>query len=365
MEQAVISETNALRTFYQNNELLDNGFFQNLHNSIQNTNMLIDQECTRCFLEDLGHIMNTQQLRLNCTKNYINNGTGNFIFSMFKVPYAPLLGIEACFFERLHVDQFLIEKYKTNVMPVKIQVASTGFDVKLFVALFPENHIDGIQHANDSIFYFINKFVDRYFDITHKIICSIVTEESFVELKIADSSKIEKAAIHWVWLHEYHHHAGFLPLPQYLRLKSKKILAGLEELRVDLCSMILCLEDKALFGNSTNFVFQFILAERLLRYAIEGIPSTTYDAVSSYILFNFLIKNNGICIKDTKIYVNSNIADVLVSLLDQINHIESHILKESEYVVQDRLLSFANIYLRYYGDYTINYFNYIKNSLMD
>ena len=279
---------------------------------------------------------------------------------MFHVPYAPKLSIESFFFERLMISKSLTDQYHTNVVPVNIKTHSQGFNFKLTVAIFPENHLDGIQYNTDKIFYFINRFVDRYFNITHKVINNIVVCDSFNELKRGGYIEVEKAALHWVWLHEYFHHQGSLPLPKYLRLKSKKQLAGLEELRVDLCSMIACLDDSKLCGEFAKFTYQFILAERLLRYGVEGSTIITYDALSSYLFFNFLLKHDAININNDKIRINKNIVSVLKMLLHDIENIEANILNNNELSVQDQLLTFANTYLTLYGDSTINYFKRIR-----
>ena len=130
-------------------------------------------------------------------------------------------------------------------------------------------------------------------------------------------------------------------------MKSIKELAGLEELRVDLCSIITCLDDTQFSKDQASFVYQFILAERLLRYAIEGVPKITYDSISSKILFNFLLQHKAIYVKDSQLYLTNIVSDCLRELLYNINAIEDQIYYRSEKEVQKMLLNFVHSYTNF------------------
>src|SRR5262249_13783486 len=142
---------------------------------------------------------------------------------------------------------------------------TAGFESRVVVALFPENHIDGVQALDDLIFYFINKFVERHKRITRKMLDAVVAPEAFPLLRGASDEDIERASCWWVRLHEYHHRQGDMPIhiPEFLRAKSLKPLAGLEELRVDVSGMLACLHNDKLPAKDASLAFQFILAERL------------------------------------------------------------------------------------------------------
>ncbi len=367
MINTIINETNQLREKY-NPELknLDNKLLIKLAREIGSKKYLQHHEGVHYFLNDIEEMLTTKQITLKNTKSYINTHDSNFIFSMFNVPYSPSMGIESIFYEKLLIHPYL-ENYKTNVMPVNITAESAGFNPLSIVALFPENHIDGKQDSGDKIFYFINKFVKRYHIFTHKTINNFVDPGQLQILRKADNRQIEEACVFWVWLHEYNHQHGFLPIPQYLQLKSKKVLAGLEELRVDLASMIICLENRESLGKMAELVFEFIFAERLLRYGIEGVPIPTYDALSSYIFFNYLNAHHGIILKDNIIQLSPDLPKVLRELLDEINYIESLIITSSQTSVQKQLINFANrwlyTYLHEYNSVT-NYYRFIKESLI-
>lgn len=247
----------------------------------------------------------------------------------------------------INLDEVFQKKYRTPVLPVSIASSSKGFSEKSVVALFPENHIDKLHLNSDYIFYFINKFVDRFFKITRKMIVNFVEGNTFESVYTASKSEIQYASACWVRMHEYYHRTGHLPLQKYLKLKSFKPLAGLEELRVDINSILTCLSDSDIPNYKSKFISEFILAERLLRYSIEGIPNPNYDAIASQMLFNYLVEHKGIIIRGVKIHISSNIYDILHKFLDRLNKIEGGIQSKSVEKVREDLLRFVFSYTNY------------------
>lgn len=366
MEQ-VIKETNAIRHQYFAMREYNSDSIKQLSRTLLQTKYLSQQKSVQLLIEDLCAIIDTNKILLPKTKKYINSLNDQLIFSVFDASYFPDLKIEACFYECLDVCPVLQRKYTTNVVPVNIKQASLGFHSRPVVALFPENHIDKIQLPDDRIFYFIDKFVARFFKVTHKMLTNVVANESLLQLANATYSEIEAAAIQWVWLHEYHHRQGWLPIPKYLSIKSLKPLAGLEELRVDLCSIFTCINDTELPRQHAEMVTYFILAERLLRYAVEGIPHPNYDAIASQLLFNFLRQHGGLFVQGMKIYLTASVFTVLAQLLQTIHDIESSIQTLSPHEVQQKLLDFTKQYTNYnHTDqdfHHIEYFKYVKEKL--
>lgn len=286
-------------------------------------------------------------IKLTKTKQHINKAKDNFVLSLFNAQYFPSLGLDGFFYELLKVNASLSKNYISPVMPVKILEASEGFHSDRVVALFPENHIDGTQNKEDAIFYFIDKFVSRYFHITKPLLDIAVDPNCLLELRQSDEQKIETAAVYWVWLHEYYHRQGFLPIPQYLHLKSTRALAGLEEMRVDMCSLMALLNDKTLPARDTKLAFQFILAERLLRYPIEGDDYPTYDAIGSQLLFNYLIQKSGICIQQERICFTNDLVPALQLFMTDIAAIESNVHLVGEDAVKNNLTHFVKHYACY------------------
>lgn len=364
----IIEETNKLRALHPNiPRQYDAPFLRKLKISLENTSVLRRHSGAINFIKDLDDSLFNQHISLHHTKKYINQQRDYFILSAFNAPYFPNIKIESCLYRPLGISPVLKEKYKTNVLPVNIIACSKGFLSKTVVALFPENHIDNIQLSHDKIFYFIDKFVERFFRITHKMLNTIVADNSFSQITHASYKDIEQAALSWVWLHEYYHRQGPLPIPEYLDVKSLKPLAGLEEMRVDVCSIITCIEDQDIPRDLANFMSQFILAERLLRYPIEGIPKPNYDAIASQLLFNFLQENDGLVVQNMKIKLTKKYPLALKKLLNHIHGIESGIVHQSKEEVQLSLLNFTKAYTNFNTDeqdfHHIHYFKEIKELL--
>jgi hypothetical protein len=306
-------------------------------------------------------------VRMEAVKAHINTRRDNHLFSLFDASYFPRLKLDYLTYDTLPTDPHLAERYASPTMPVTITGRTEGFGSRVVVALFPENHLDGIQRPDDLIFYFIDKFVTRHNRITRKMIDEIVEPGGFCAIQGASDECVQQASSWWVRLHEYHHRQGDMPIPDFLPAKKAKPLAGLEELRVDVSSMLACLHDERLPADQALRAYEFILAERLLRYAVEGIPRPNYDAVASQLLFNYLIDHGGIRLTDGRIGLNPQLPAVLERFLGEIQRIEHRIHSEPVEAVRKQLLAFTNEYTDYdpeIGDYRhIPFFAEVKNRL--
>jgi uncharacterized protein DUF6421 len=346
MIQELVEETNQIRSeLGPRTAFTDAAFLRGLAKKLKDTRTLYREPAVQCFIEDIESIEDT--VRLPRTKAHINGKANHRIFSLFDASYFPALSLEFLAYRPLPVDENLAARYASKTTPVTIEQMSQGFTSRVVVALFPENHIDHVQNSDDLIFYFIDKFIERHQRITRKLLDNIVDESAFGLLRNASIADIEKASTHWVWLHEYHHHKGDMPLRQYLSLKSLKPLAGLEELRVDVSGMMVCLGDSGLKPRDAEMAYQFILAERLLRYSVEGIPKPNYDAVASQLLFNFLLENRGIELINGKLHLMPLLPEVLRDFLSRIHSIERTIYFLEPRKVQKKLLDFVNQYTVY------------------
>lgn len=348
MSESIALETNELRSSLGPRAMFtDLGFLRDLAKKLKRTKELSRQPIVQCFIEDI--MASDDSIRLLNTKAHINERRDNQIFSLFNASYFPSLSLDFLTYEPLHVvgDSFA-DKFESRTNPVTIAHMSEGFEARVVVALFPENHIDNVQEESDAIFYFIDKFVERHDRITRKMLDNIVSADAFPLVRDATPFEVEKASSHWVWLHEYHHRQGDMPLPKYVHLKaSKKALAGLEELRVDITGLLACRGDCGLSARDADLTYQFILSERLLRYAVEGIPTPNYDAVASQLLFNYLREHGGIFLKDHMLHLAPRLPEVLAQFLGKIESIERLIHQQEPEQVADRLLEFVNQYTRY------------------
>ncbi|MDF4254256.1 DUF6421 family protein [Streptomyces sp. WMMB303] len=326
----------------------DQEFLDRLAQRISEAPHLGRQPAARALVEDLRNF--SSKPRLESVKAHISEERDHHIFSLFDASYFPSLSLEYLTYETLPTNPHLATRYASNTMPVNITARSKGFASRVVVALFPENHIDGIQQGDDLIFYFIDKFVERHNRITRKMIDAVMAPGSFPFLQGVDDTTVEQASSWWVRLHEYHHRHGDMPIPDFLPFKKKKPLAGLEELRVDVSAMLVCLNDPDLPTREARLAYEYILSERLLRYAVEGIPRPNYDAVASQLLFNYLSEKGGIELRGGSIRLHSELPAVLAQFLGEIERIEGEIHSTPVEAVQKSLLEFTNQYTDYDPD---------------
>lgn len=346
----VIAEVNELREKIKGSRdsFRDQRFLDELAQQITDAPNLGRQPIARALVEDLRGY--SSEPRLASLKAHINEERDHHIFSLFDASYFPSLSLEYLTYETLPTNPHLATRYASNTMPVNITACSKGFESRVVVALFPENHIDGFQHGDDLIFYFINKFVERHNRITRKMIGAVMAEGSFPHLRGVDDRTVEQASSWWVRLHEYHHRHGDMPIPEFLPVKKLKPLAGLEELRVDVSAMLVCLNDPELPAREARLAYEYILSERLLRYAVEGIPRPNYDAVASQLLFNYLSEHGGIELRGGLIRLHDELPAVLAEFLGEIERIEQRIHTTPVEQVQQDLLGFTNRYTDYDPD---------------
>ncbi|MEV8517150.1 DUF6421 family protein [Dactylosporangium sp. NPDC051484] len=363
----IIDEVNELREKIKGSRGMfrDQDFLNEVAQQVADTTHLSRLSVAQALVEDLRNF--SAKPHLSSVKTHINERRDNHLLSLFDASYFPALSLEYLRYETLPTNPHLATRYASPTMPVNITASSTGFESRVVVALFPENHIDGLQYGDDLIFYFINKFVERHNRITRRMIDAVMADDSFPLLRGVDDRTVEQASSWWVRLHEYHHRQGDMPIPQYLPYKSLKPLAGLEELRVDISGILTCLNDPQLPAEQAHLAYEYILSERLLRYSVEGIPRPNYDAVASQLLFNYLTEQGGIELRDDRIRLRPELPTVLAGFLAEIQRIERQIHDMPAEEVQQELLAFTNQYTDYdpqAKDYRhVPYFAQIKERL--
>jgi Family of unknown function (DUF6421) len=346
----VIDEVNELREKVKGSRdsFRDQGFLNQLAQHLADAPNLGRQPIAQALAGDLRNY--SSEPRLASVKAHINEERDHHIFSLFDASYFPSLSLDYLTYETLPTNPHLATRYASNTMPVNITASSKGFESRVVVALFPENHVDGLQHGDDLIFYFINKFVERHNRITRKMVDAVMAEGSFPLLRGVDDRTVEQASSWWVRLHEYHHRQGDMPIPEFLPVKKLKPLAGLEELRVDMSATLVCLNDPELPADEARLAYEYILAERLLRYAVEGIPRPNYDAVASQLLFNYLSEHGGIELRGGLIRLHAELPAVLAEFVGEIERIEQQIHTAPVEQVKKKLLEFTNQYTDYDPD---------------
>lgn len=259
----------------------------------------------------------------------VESKSTNLILSRFSVPYNPSLTLDGIWFERIPVDPKIRRAFPSSAKPIRILDCTDGFKGPRAVALFPENFKSRIPApAGAPVFYFIEKFVDRFERITRPFLMSgCVDTEPFSAIISLSRTQVLELASAWVVMHEHFHDQGTLPLKISLAAKSSRSSAGLEELRVDLLSIIAARSEVALWDSSFGEALsQFILAERLLRYPLEALPSDDYDARSSILLACLLRRRGVLTWADGKLrFTESFMMGDLQSISTEISELEHSI----------------------------------------
>jgi hypothetical protein len=297
-------------------------------------------------LDDLyRHQQNDARPGESKVKQLINAMETPRLYGLFNVPYFPTLGLDGLHYEALPLPEYPGLDFASPVVPVRVLAATPGFRDRTVVALFPENHLDGIQTANDRIFYFINQFVVRHLRRTRPIIKAFTEPGLFDRVVAMDEQAVAEASVHWVWLHERFHREGPAPLPEYLDIKSCRPLAGLEECRVDMEAICRIHDTSAIPRDKVEAICLFILSERLLRYSVEGIPNPNYDAIGSQVLVNFLKKHGSLWVRGGRLGLAADYIDGLRAFVTRVREIESGVESRTREEVKQDLLAFVNTHM--------------------
>jgi translation initiation factor 2 beta subunit (eIF-2beta)/eIF-5 len=252
------------------------------------------------FLDDCSNCAG-QQLDFSNTRDFVFQKNEPFVLSFFNAPYNKEYGLDAFVYDIEKPDEYFVEKFKgSKATSINILKCTEGFDqYPICVALFPENFC-AIRSFKEgfSVFYFVNVFERRFQEYGVPTLAKFVDGKSFWRLKRVSKEFRQKAFATWHYLHEYFHSTGSLPLADYLKIKSTRKAAAIEESRVDVLSILECL-NSAKDNFSDGFIYaELILFERLIRYSIHSNPDENYDARSSYVLLGFLHHSGTVSLDD-------------------------------------------------------------------
>lgn len=264
------------------------------------------------------------------TRDFIFEKKESIVIAFFKVPYNPHLYLDAIIYETEMPDGHFLEKFKSSMATsINIQSCTEGFNqYPTCVALFPENFCALRPFVHKfSVFYFLNVFVRRFEEYGRPVLEQHVSNKAFWRLKRLSKPELLKSFATWHYLHEYFHSTGDLPLAENLKMKSSKNTSAIEESRVDMLSVLECMESARNGYFDAYYYAELILFERLLRYSTHSSPQINYDARSSLILFNFLEENKAINVdKEFKLSLErSNLRSILMTYINEITRIESEI----------------------------------------
>jgi hypothetical protein len=281
------------------------------------------------FLNDCRRSVNAP-LNFSDTRDFVFAKKEPIVISFFRAPYNTHLSLDAFVYNIEKPDQHFVDKFKFSMATsINIECCTEGFDqYPTCVALFPENFRALRPFAEQfSVFYFLNVFMRRFEEYGRPVLEQYISDKAFWRLKRLSKADLLKSFATWHYLHEYFHSTGDLPLAENLKVKSTKNTSAIEESRVDVLSVLECMESARNGYYDAYFYAELILFERLLRYATHSDPVANYDSRSSLILFNFLEQNKAIRVDEAfrLSLERSNLRNMLMTYIDEIARIESEI----------------------------------------
>jgi Family of unknown function (DUF6421) len=271
----------------------------------------------------------------------------NLVMGWLKTQFGQPPTFEFIYFESVAVTDVIRARYRCCALPVFVLQSTCGLRGARTVAIFPEMFTwPRCNPATLPAFYFMDKFVERHQQKTQPIIRSAAIEKnSFRSLINATPHEILEACSNWVHLHEHFHGQGPMPFTKFPWIKSSRTTAALEEMRVDISSIIEALHvlpDSDYGERRSRILAEFILAERLLRYPVEARPMENYDARSSTLLLSMLSKNGATSLNNGMLAVDwSALKPALFQISREIEELELTAATHSEIEARDLLQSFV------------------------
>ncbi len=270
----------------------------------------------------------------------------NVIYGNFSCAYHPYLSVEYSEIISVQPSLHLDSTFK-HIRCVVQKEGTEGISNPQVVAIFPENFRGREAQEKDPVYYFVNKFSQRHFQHTRPFLNNSRFKKFFQEVLMTDSAKTYELIANWVHIHEQSHRKGPMPIPTYLKEKSGKYSAAMEELRADLGVIQYCLQNGSKEAELTAL---YVFAERLMAYPLFR-ERTNFDAISSVFFWKYLQEKNfflGLSLELLKKEVNE--------LISMIHSAEMESLKFQS-VIERR--TYLNDFVRnYLGDIDSQFENY-------
>lgn len=200
-------------------------------------------------------------------------------------------------------------------------VGTSGFSEGNCLVFFPENiksnHKDEIQTY--AVFFF-NKFHSIYNQITVPSVKSLVASPQLHSSQLNKRDAYVARCI-WGYLHDYFHHCGAKPFDENVYLKTRWAVGVLEEIKVDMQTLKVCLEQKIPFSKEIS---EFILYERLVRYPQEADYSNNFDSATGFTLLSWFERYSAVKVLTNTIEIDwKQLLKVIPIIVNTIEDIES------------------------------------------
>lgn len=154
------------------------------------------------------------------------------------------------------------------------------------IVFFPENiqAATPVDRQRYAVFFF-NKFHRIFNEITLPAARRATSGIGIANPTAPDPRACYKARCVWGYLHDYFHHQGPRPFNRHVSIKTRWFTGLLEEIKVDLQSLLACRAGRIPDGDA---VAEFILLDRAFRYPLEPDWYRNFDSGTGLILLAML-----------------------------------------------------------------------------
>ncbi|MDH4468001.1 MAG: hypothetical protein QE271_08085 [Bacteriovoracaceae bacterium] len=281
--------------------------------------------------------------------NNFKNSLGDEILGIFDCNYHPYLSLEYAKVEKVTPSVHIQDSF-TEIKCVRQLLATDGLLNEQVVAIFPENFKSVVPANEHPVFYFVDKFAKRHLKYTRPFIKKLMSCKVFDGLLDLREAKLCKLITNWVNFHERSHRTGPMPLPQFIKEKSNKYTAALEELRADLITIEFCFKNSKHKEDDYFLTGLYVLAERLCAYPLFRSQSN-FDCISSIFFWKFLKNKNQNFTIEINLFQKS-----ITEIISLIHDFETEASKHEEESV--RKITLVNLVKKFIGNYENEFVDY-------
>lgn len=255
-----------------------------------------------------------------------NCSFGLLLFPLYDLTYRTKnVRLEACLFyrnENAVVDRLRL-KYPTVFQGVEMLAATDGLLQNNIFTLFPENiMLSELMDQKKFAYFFINRYSRIFFNITKPLgQIAVLSELTVFE---ASENEIYDARSSFSYIHDFYHYSGILPFNHFYQLKTTLLGSFFEEVRVDVITYLELIKQEEL---QCQMAAELILLERLVRYCYTNEPHESFDTLTNYFLFSYLLEEGAIDMVNLKIRFNfANLRVAMEKLALDIDRVERKML---------------------------------------
>ncbi|WP_417766953.1 DUF6421 family protein [Stappia sp.] len=190
------------------------------------------------------------------------------------------------------------------------------------IVFFPENiqAATPVDRQRYAVFFF-NKFHRIFNEITLPAARRATSGIRIANPTAPDPRACYKARCVWGYLHDYFHHQGPRPFNRHVSIKTRWFTGLLEEIKVDLQSLLACRAGDIPDGDA---VAEFILLDRAFRYPLEPDWYRNFDSGTGLILLAVLDEQHALRrLPDGRLGIDANaLENAARHFIDEVEAIE-------------------------------------------